>query len=161
MPRAAWVLFAGAFVNRLGTFVLPFITLYLTSRGYSVPQAGSAWPPTGSGAMARRASVVCSLDRIGRRNAIALSSFGGAGLTLSLVWVNGLWEIVGVVALLLGFVAELYRPASSALIADLIEPKARVAAFSAYRLALNLGFACGAQPGWHPRGALVSPAVRR
>ena len=48
---------------------------------------------------------------------------------------------------LLGFVAELYRPASSALIADLIEPKARVAAFSAYRLALNLGFACGLSLG--------------
>ena len=29
LPREAWILFAGAFVNRLGSFVLPFITLYL------------------------------------------------------------------------------------------------------------------------------------
>ena len=42
LPPAAWVLFAGTFVNRLGTFVLPFITLYLTSRHFSVPQAGLA-----------------------------------------------------------------------------------------------------------------------
>ena len=146
MPRAAWVLFAGAFVNRLGTFVLPFITLYLTSRGYSVPQAGLGLAAYGLGAMGAQGVGGLLADRVGRRNAIALSSFGGAGLTLSLVWVNGLWEIVGVVALL-GFVAELYRPASSALIADLIEPKARVAAFSAYRLALNLGFACGLSLG--------------
>ena len=140
------MLFAGAFVNRLGTFVLPFITLYLTSRGYSVPQAGLGLAAYGLGAMGAQGIGGLLADRIGRRNAIALSSFGGAGLTLSLVWVNGLWEIVGVVALL-GFVAELYRPASSALIADLIEPKARVAAFSAYRLALNLGFACGLSLG--------------
>ena len=37
MPSAAWVLFAGTFVNRVGTFVLPFITLYLTGRGFSAP----------------------------------------------------------------------------------------------------------------------------
>ncbi len=146
LPRAAWVLFAGAFVNRLGTFVLPFITLYLTSRGYSVPQAGLGLAAYGAGAIGAQGAGGLLADRIGRRNTIVVSSFGGAALTLSLIWVSGLWDIVGVVALL-GFVAELYRPAASALIADLIEPQARVAAFSAYRLALNLGFACGLSLG--------------
>jgi predicted MFS family arabinose efflux permease len=47
------------------------------------------------------------------------------------------------IVLLLGFTAELYRPASSALIADLVEPDVRVAAFSAYRLCVNLGWAFG------------------
>ena len=44
LPPATWVLFGGTFVNRLGTFVMPFITLYLTQpeQGYSVPQAGLA-----------------------------------------------------------------------------------------------------------------------
>src|SRR4029450_8330897 len=42
LPPAAWVLFGGTFVNRLGTFVMPFMTLYLTQRGFSVPQAGLA-----------------------------------------------------------------------------------------------------------------------
>lgn len=50
-PRQVWILFAGAFVNRLGTFVLPFITLYLTSRGYSVPQAGLGLAGYGLGAI--------------------------------------------------------------------------------------------------------------
>ena len=36
------MLFGGTFVNRLGTFVLPFMTLYLTHQGFSVPQAGVA-----------------------------------------------------------------------------------------------------------------------
>ena len=67
---------------------------------------------------------------------------GGAALTLSLVWVDGLWPIV-LVVMLLGFFGELYRPASSALVADLVAPDARVAAFSVYRMMINIGFACG------------------
>ncbi len=30
LPRPFWFLFAGTFVNRLGSFVLPFLALYLT-----------------------------------------------------------------------------------------------------------------------------------
>lgn len=142
MPRQVWVLFIGAFVNRLGTFVLPFITLYLTSRGYSVPQAGMGLAAYGLGAIGAQGAGGLLADRIGRRNTIVLAMLGGAVLTLSLVWIGGLWPIV-LVVLLLGFVAELYRPASSALIADLVAPEARVAAFSAYRLMLNIGFAFG------------------
>jgi len=146
LPRPIWILFVGAFVNRLGTFVLPFITLYLTSRGYSVPQAGLGLAAYGLGAIGAQGAGGLLADRLGRRNTIALSMFAGAALTLSLIWVRGLFGIVAVV-LLLGFAAELYRPASSALLADLVAPQARVAAFSAYRLALNIGFACGLSLG--------------
>jgi MFS family permease len=142
LPRPVWVLFFGAFVNRFGTFVLPFITLYLTRSGYSVPQAGLGLAAYGMGAVGAQAIGGLLADRIGRRNTIVLSMAGGAVLTLSLVWVRGLGDIITVV-LLLGFVAELYRPASSALIADLVPPEGRVAAFSAYRLALNIGWAFG------------------
>ena len=143
LPREVWVLYLGAFVNRLGTFVLPFITLYLhTVRHYSVPKAGLGLAAYGVGAIAAQGVGGLLADRLGRRNTIALSMAGGSALTLSLVWITGLWAIVGVV-LLLGFVGELYRPASSALIADLVAPQARVAAFSGYRMGLNIGWACG------------------
>ena len=142
LPREVWVLFFGAFVNRFGTFVLPFITLYLTNRGYSAPQAGLGLAAYGLGAIGAQGVGGLMADRLGRRTTIAVSMLGGAALTLSLVWVRGLGAIVGVV-LLLGFAAELYRPASSALISDLAAPQARVAAFSAYRLCVNLGWAFG------------------
>jgi MFS family permease len=38
---------------------------------------------------------------------------------------------------------ELYRPASSALLADLVPPELRVTAYAAYRMAFNAGFAFG------------------
>src|SRR6266511_2531408 len=43
MPRVPWVLFAGTFVNRFGSFVITFLVLYLTDRGFS-PRTG--WPST-------------------------------------------------------------------------------------------------------------------
>ena len=48
-----------------------------------------------------------------------------------------------VLTALVGLTGELYRPASSALLADLIPPERRVTAFSAYRMAFNAGWAFG------------------
>ncbi len=142
LPREVWILFAGAFINRLGTFILPFITLYLTGRGYSASQAGLGLAAYGLGAIGSQASGGLMADRLGRRTTIAISTGGGGALALSLVWIDQLGAIV-LVVLLMGFVGELYRPASSALIADLVPPHARVAAFSAYRMMINLGWAAG------------------
>ncbi len=142
LPREAWILFAGAFVNRIGTFVLPFITLYLRSRGYSVPQAGLGLAAYGVGAIGAQGAGGLLADRLGRRTTIVLSMLGGAACALALLEVRSLAGVVAIV-FLMGFVAELYRPASSALIADLVDPEARVAAFSAYRMLLNLGWAVG------------------
>ena len=40
LPRAFWVLFTGTFINRFGTFVMPFLSIYLVKEGYSMQQAG-------------------------------------------------------------------------------------------------------------------------
>ena len=58
LPPAAWVLFAGTFVNRFGSFVQVFLVLYLTDKGYSGLQAGLTLGSYGLGHMA---------DRLGRR----------------------------------------------------------------------------------------------
>src|SRR5207237_3040221 len=42
-----------------------------------------------------------------------------------------------------GLTGELYRPASSALLADLIPPRQRVTVYAIYRLAFNAGWAFG------------------
>jgi len=41
LPTAYWFLWLGILINRFGSFVIPFLTLYLTSqRGISVSRAG-------------------------------------------------------------------------------------------------------------------------
>jgi len=39
LPPAAWILFGGTFINRFGTFVIPFLILYLTRIGFTSAQA--------------------------------------------------------------------------------------------------------------------------
>ena len=39
LPRPAWILFAGTFVNRFGGFVMPFLAIYLTRSGFSATKA--------------------------------------------------------------------------------------------------------------------------
>jgi MFS family permease len=142
MPRSAWVLFAGSFVNRLGTFVLPFLTLYLTGLGYSPAQAGLAIACYGLGGLVAQVTGGLIADRLGRRNTIALSMFGASALTLAL-WRATSLAAVYPITFALAALAELYRPASGALIADLLPHEQRVTAFTLYRLTVNVGWAAG------------------
>jgi MFS family permease len=142
MPTSAWVLFAGSFVNRLGTFVLPFLTLYLTDQGYSPAQAGIAIACYGLGGLVAQIAGGLVADRIGRRNAIAMSMFGASALTLALWQAKSLASVYPI-TFALGAFAELYRPAASALIADLLPAEQRVTAFTLYRLTVNTGWAAG------------------
>lgn len=142
LPKPAWILFAGTFVNRAGTFVLPFLTLYITNHGFSAQAAGGAVAMYGLGGIASQGLGGWAADRLGRRNSIALSMFASAGTTLALARVTAL-PMVYLLVFLLGTFAELYRPASSALLTDLVPTERRVTAFTLSRIAINLGWAFG------------------
>jgi MFS family permease len=142
MPRTAWVLFAGTFVLRLGSFVFPFLALYLTQNGLSVTEAGLAIAGYGIGGVLAQLSGGLLTDRIGRRNAIALSMITSSALVLLLLQARSLPAVLTIV-IVYSFFAELHRPASGALIADLVPPEHRVAAYAFNRLLFNLSFAIG------------------
>jgi MFS family permease len=142
MPAPAWVLFGGTFVNRFGSFVLVFLVLYLREKGFSPAEAGTAVGAYGFGSLAAALAGGWVADRFGRRNAISLSMFSAAATMLALSQAERLPLIVALSALA-GLTSELYRPASSALLTDLIPAGQRVTAFALYRLAINLGFAAG------------------
>ena len=142
LPRPAWVLFGGTFINRFGSFVLTFLVFYLTSRGYSATAAGLALGAYGIGSMAAALAGGYLADTLGRRNSIVLSMFSSAGTMLVLSQATGIRSIVALTALA-GFTSELYRPASSALVADLTPEGRRITGFAMYRLAVNAGVAAG------------------
>ncbi len=142
LPPAAWILFAGTFLNKFGSFVVPFLALYLTRKGYSMGQAATAIGAYGVGNMAATMLGGVMADRVGRRKTIVLSMFLGAGAMMLLSQASG-FPLILALAALTGLTGELYRPASSALLADLVPASNRVTAFSAYRLAINAGFAFG------------------
>lgn len=142
LPRPAWILFCGTFLNKFGTFVVPFLTLYLTRQGYSFGDAGIAIGAYGIGNLVASILGGHLADTFGRRKTIVLSMFSGAAAMLLLSQAHSFPAIV-VFTGLAGLAGELYRPASSALLADLVPEGRRLTAYSAYRLAFNAGWAFG------------------
>jgi MFS family permease len=142
LPPTAWILFFGTFLNKFGSFVVPFLALYLTSRGYTLADAGVAIGAYGAGNVIASQLGGHLADHFGRRRTIVLSMLAGAASMLLLSQARSLPAILALAALA-GLTGELYRPASSALLADLVPGAHRVTAFSAYRMALNAGWAFG------------------
>ncbi len=146
IPAAAWILFGGTFINRFGSFVVVFLVLYLTRQGYGPAQAGIAMGAYGGGSLIASWLGGHLADRLGRRNGIMVSMFSAAVFLILLSQARGLFWIT-VASAACGLSAELYRPASSALLADLTPRGKRVTAYALNRLAINLGFAFGPMAG--------------
>jgi MFS family permease len=143
LPRSYWALWTGLLVNRVGSFVVPFLSLYLTrERGLSVAEAGGLVSLWGLGAIgAGPVSGVVS-DRLGRRAALFVSLLGGAALTMALGFASSP-ALLGPLVFGVGFIGEIYRPASHAVIADVVPQADRVRAFGLLYWAVNLGVAIG------------------
>lgn len=142
LPRPAWILFGGTFLNRFGSFVMPFLAIYMTRNGFSPAKAGLAVSSYGAGHIVASMLGGHLADRIGRRHTIAISMFGSAAAMLALSQARALPSILFLV-FITGLFAELYRPAATALLGDLVPQEQRIAAFGMYRFAINLGFAAG------------------
>src|SRR5437870_5857045 len=142
LPRPAWILFLGVFLNKFGSFVVPFLTLFLTRQGYSMGDAGLAIGAYGAGHFVASGLGGYLADTFGRRKTIVLSMFSAA-ITMMLLSQARSFPVILLLTALAGLAGELYRPASSALLADLVPAGQRVMAYSAYRMAFNAGWAFG------------------
>jgi MFS family permease len=140
LPAAYWFLWAGALVNRIGTFVIPFLALYLTrERHLSASQAGAIISMWGAGSLGAGPVGGFVADRWGRRRALVLSLAAGAAAMLVLGLVRATPHLFGA-AFALGFFGEMYRPSVQAAIADLVPPGDRTRAFGFLYWAVNLGY---------------------
>ncbi|HET9323431.1 MAG TPA: MFS transporter, partial [Gaiellaceae bacterium] len=106
LPRPVWILCAGSFVNRFGSFVAVFLVLYLRDKGYSIPESGFVVSLYGAGNVLAAAVGGLLADRLGRRNAIALSMFSSAATLLALSQAEGIVPI-GVLTFLAGLTGEM------------------------------------------------------
>ena len=144
LPREVRVLITGTLVNRAGTFVQPFLVLYLSiERGFSASQAGLVVAAAGFGGMFSQLLGGWCSDHLGRRTTLV------AGLTLSAAALTCLGLARGTVAIMVaaaleGLFGDMYRPASQALIADVLPPEQRPYAFALTFWAVNLGFSIAA-----------------
>jgi MFS family permease len=142
LPRLVWVLAGGSFVNNLGGFVVPFLVVYLVHRGYSAGLAAAAVSGYAAGKMAAGPVGGLLIERLGTRATTAGSMAGSAAATLALAVVSGPVPTI-VTAALVGLVSQLYRPATSAMLAAAVPGPQRVRAFSVYQLGVSAGAAAG------------------
>ncbi|HEY5836770.1 MDR family MFS transporter [Streptomyces sp.] len=142
LPRPAWVICIGMFVNKFGNFLNVFLMLYLTAEGYSTFLAGLALGAIGLGSFFGNAVGGTLADKVGRRWAIVLSMFGTAGFTLIVPVLPDIYSTIAV-CLVIGFFGQLYRPAGGAILVDTVDEGERIAAFGLLRLAINLGMSVG------------------
>ncbi|MEH1167145.1 MFS transporter [Micromonospora sp. CPCC 205539] len=144
LPTTFWYLWSGTLINRLGSFVLIFLAIYLTQeRGFSASQAGLVIGLWGVGGAFGTTAGGTLADRWGRRPTLFTAHVGAAAIMIALGLARDFWA-VALGALLLGMFAEAARPAFGAMMIDVVPAKDRMRAFSLNYWALNLGFACAA-----------------
>jgi MFS family permease len=146
-PRPVRLLLAGTLVNKLGTFVVPYLTLVLLrDLRMTEREAGYLIFAYGAGSLVSILAGGVLTDRLGRRRTLLLSLIGSGLLAL----VMGLLPSPRLFVPLLvafGFIADLYRPAASAMIGDLLPSSQRASGFAGLRMVVNLGWAAGTALG--------------
>lgn len=147
LPAAFWVLWAGSLVNRLGTVVLPFLTLYLTvHRGLPPATAALTAGLYGVGGIAATLLGGALADRVGRRATLLASLVLGA-IVVVLVPTAEPLPLLAAAVLGVGLTGELFRPAVAAAVADLVPAIHRPRAYSLLYWAANLGISIAAVLG--------------
>jgi MFS family permease len=143
LPRGVWVLFATTLVNRAGTMVLPFLILYLTRElHFTAGRAGFVMGLFGAGALVSSALSGRLSDVLGPMKLIRDSLFVTGAIFFAFPLARSFPAVV-IMTLALSIASEAVRPASMAVVADLVKPGQRKAAFALIRLAINLGMSVG------------------
>lgn len=137
-----WLLSLVVLINRSGTMVIPFLSIYLTSMGFSLPQTGYVMAAFGTGCIVGAYLGGKLTDLFGHFYVQAFSLF-----------LNGLFFIIlGQMHTLLQFclcifvlstLGESFRPANYSAIAAYSNESNRARSYALNRLAVNIGWAIG------------------
>jgi predicted MFS family arabinose efflux permease len=148
LSRDTWLLSLVMLINRSGTMVFPFMTIYLTqpSLGYSLGQAGFVIGIFGLGAMCGGWLGGRLVDRIGFHR-VQLFTLTGGGFLFILLGQMKSYPLICICSFLLSIVNDSFRPANSTAIAAYSKEENRTRSFSLNRLSVNLGWAVGGAIG--------------
>jgi len=147
LPKEAWLLSMVGFINRSGSMVLFFMTLYMTRNfNISTTRAGQVISVYGFGALLGSYLGGKLTDVIGAYNVQRISLIlTGTGFIL-LGQMRSYWLIWGMM-FFVGLVGEALHPANSTAISQVCPPGLRTKGFALNRLAANLGFTIGPAVG--------------
>lgn len=141
-----WWLSVVIFVNRCGTMVIPFLTVYLTHKGYSLAQAGFVMAAFGTGGIVGGYLGGRMTDKIGFHQVQFLSLLLNGIMFFVLGQMQTLPQII-VCIFVLASLGEAFRPANAAAVVAYSNDSNRTRCYSLNRLAINLGWSIGPAVG--------------
>jgi predicted MFS family arabinose efflux permease len=143
LPKEIWMLSFAVFVNRSGSMVLAFLTLYFTNvLGFSFSEAGFFLSAYGIGAFLGTLSGGKLSDKFNALDIQKLSLLV-TGLMFFLLDRITNKESLFVFMIFISFFAEFFRPANAVSIVHFSSEKMRTRAFALNRLAVNIGMSVG------------------
>ncbi|MEP6674579.1 MAG: MFS transporter [Ferruginibacter sp.] len=142
LTRRIWLLAVVMLINRSGTMVLPFMTLYCVHRGYSEIQGGIAVAIYGIGSILGAFLGGRMSDKLGFYTVQFIALFGGGIMFIVLGQMNSFVSICCCI-FFASMINESFRPANASAIAHYSTPENRTQSFSLVRLAINMGWGVG------------------
>ncbi|WP_117879424.1 MDR family MFS transporter [Aureibaculum luteum] len=143
LSREVWWLALITFVNRAGTMVIPFLSLYLTKHmGFSVSKVGWVMTAFGLGSVVGSWIGGKLTDKIGYYKVMVFSLIGTGFLFVGLQYLTTFYTIcMGIFLVML--VADTFRPAMFVALNAYSKTENKARSVTLVRLAINLGFSGG------------------
>jgi len=147
LSRSTWWLSLVMLVNRSGTMVVPFMTMYMTQAlGVGIGKAGFVMSLFGAGAIIGALAGGKITDKIGHYY-VQLFTLSGGGIMFIVLGQMKSYTAVCITTFILSMVNEAFRPANAVAIAQYSKAENRTRSYSLNRLAINLGWAFGSALG--------------
>lgn len=143
LSKEVWWLALITLINRAGTMVIPFLSLYLTQDlGLTLENVGTIMTSFGLGSLLGAWLGGKLTDLFGYYKVMVLSLLLSGILFMCLQFLHGFWPIcVGIFVLMV--VADAFRPAAFVALSAYSKPKNKTRSVTLIRLAINLGFSVG------------------
>lgn len=141
--REIWILTIVTFINRAGTMVLPFLTVYLKDDlHFSYDNVGWVMVCFGAGSMLGSWLGGKLSDKIGFYKVMVFSLLTSGMIFFCIQFITSFYGLcIGM--FLIMTIADMFRPAMFVSLATYSKPENRTRALTLVRLAVNLGFAAG------------------
>jgi predicted MFS family arabinose efflux permease len=147
LSRNTWLLSLVMLINRSGTMVVPFMTIYLTQElGVGIGKAGFVMSLFGAGAIIGALIGGKVTDKTGFYF-VQLFTLLGGGIMFIVLGLMKSYSAICVTTFFLSMVNEAFRPANAVAIAHYSKEVNRIRSYSLNRLAINLGWAFGSAIG--------------
>jgi predicted MFS family arabinose efflux permease len=143
LSRNSWYLSIVMLINRSGTMVVPFLSIYCIQQlHFTIVQAGVIMALFGAGALTGAFLGGKLVDKIGFYD-MQVGALVSGGLLFMLLGFLQHFTILAIGTFVLSLCNESFRPANSAAIAHYSSDSNKTRSYSLNRLAINLGWAVG------------------